>query len=651
MTPTAAPREGSTTASAWVPLWRIIKRIASAIGDSREQEHYARTRLCIRQAALDGGLRIRGRHETESAGRDRTNFSDVYTDIPSTYLKHSVINVLATGATCEGDRHTNPETVYAWGPKGLHETNCYAGLQLNSDDVSRLIGPLRSTGFSSDAPMPETEEWISAASAVALLGMKHFPGTRTICKRAHAGLIKARAERFIRDGKSADKVDVPVEFWWAEGGVALDQNWTTGDFDTWIDERIHLQAFGVTFRRSDIERSKPAPVVENAASSASTPARVFEETRKTTSHDTVKEAESTPDKTTTGEIGTVFISYSHDGPAHVRAVLCLSNRLRSEGIDCVLDQYETSPREGWPQWMDREIKKAQFVLMICTETYYRRVMGQEKPGVGHGVAWESTLIYNHIYNTGSQNIKFIPVIFDEAHALYIPTPMQGATRYCVSIPDGYEQLYNRLIGKPPAEKPPLGKRKALPQRDVKTDFAVLTVSDLALDIAFHVLRTDIIGRPGNFLQFTALRDQFPAVKTRLLEEAVTELEHGGYLTIKATMSQPIACFTPETALYLVFDRAATGRDTSADAVEIAGLWLQDNTMHIIPHLRDRLGWEPRRLNPALCALRYVFPENGWSQLLDPSLVTLRVLIDPSERFQLRRIMESGRIDDTQIAAH
>lgn len=129
------------------------------------------------------------------------------------------------------------------------------------------------------------------------------------------------------------------------------------------------------------------------------------------------------------------------------------------------------------------------------------------------------------------------------------------------------------------------------------------------------------------------------------------LEHGGYLTIKATMSQPIACFTPETALYLVFDRAATGRDTSADAVEIAGLWLQDNTMHIIPHLRDRLGWEPRRLNPALCALRYVFPENGWSQLLDPSLVTLRVLIGPSERFQLRRIMESGRIDDTQIAAH
>src|SRR5277367_3491811 len=124
----------------------------------------------------------------------------------------------------------------------------------------------------SEQPAKKDEEWISATSAVALLGMTHSLGTRTICKRAHAGLIKARAERFICDGRSADNIDVPVEFWWAEGEAALDQNWTTGDFDTWIDHRIHLQAFGVTFRRSDIERSRPAPLVENAASPALPPA-------------------------------------------------------------------------------------------------------------------------------------------------------------------------------------------------------------------------------------------------------------------------------------------------------------------------------------------------------------------------------------------
>jgi hypothetical protein len=180
------------------------------------------------------------------------------------------------------------------------------------------------------------------------------------------------------------------------------------------------------------------------------------------------------------DLGTVFISYTQDTPQHSQEVLHLSNRLRSDGIDCVLDQYEASPPEGWPQWMDREIRKAQFVLMVCTEAYYRRVMGEEQPGIGHGIAWESSLIYHHIYSARSQNSKFIPLIFDPAHTRYIPTPIQGATRYCLSSPEGYQQLYTRLIGQAPAMKPPLGNRRALPQREVKTTFFYTGRFDQAL---------------------------------------------------------------------------------------------------------------------------------------------------------------------------
>ncbi len=296
MTSTAPPLEGSTTASPWVPLWRIIEQIASAIGDSRESEHYARTRLWIRQAAHDERLRIRGKHEIEIAGQDRTNFSDVYTDIPSAYWKHSVINVLATGASFEAERHTDPEkTVHAWGPKGLYETNCYTGLQLNSDDVSQLIGEVTRADFSSDAPMSQNEEWINAASALALLGMKHLPGTLAICKRADAGLIRARAVRFVDDGRSADNADVPAKFWWAKGEAALTQDWATGDFETWIDHRKHLQAFGVSFLRADIEKMVPsglakqssapnAPVVAKNSRSAIILTALDVETRATLRH-------------------------------------------------------------------------------------------------------------------------------------------------------------------------------------------------------------------------------------------------------------------------------------------------------------------------------------------------------------------------------
>jgi hypothetical protein len=107
------------------------------------------------------------------------------------------------------------------------------------------------------------DEWISADGAVTLLGIGSQLGKRTICQRAYAGLIRARAGRFMRNRQSADNVEIPSEFWWAKGESALTQNWATGDFDTWIDHRIHLEAFGVTFLRADIEAARSASVVAN----------------------------------------------------------------------------------------------------------------------------------------------------------------------------------------------------------------------------------------------------------------------------------------------------------------------------------------------------------------------------------------------------
>jgi hypothetical protein len=64
----------------------------------------------------------------------------------------------------------------------------------------------------------------------------------------------------------------------------------------------------------------------------------------------------------------VLISYSHDSPEHKDRVLVLSNRLRGEGIDCTIDQYLLVPPEGWPRWMEKQIRESDFVLMVCTET-------------------------------------------------------------------------------------------------------------------------------------------------------------------------------------------------------------------------------------------------------------------------------------------
>ena len=88
----------------------------------------------------------------------------------------------------------------------------------------------------------------------------------------------------------------------------------------------------------------------------------------------------------------VFISYTHDSPEHKDAILALSERLRQEGVDCVIDQYEQAPAEGWPSWCERQVEQANFVLVACTETYRRRFEKEEVPGKGLGGTWEGHII-------------------------------------------------------------------------------------------------------------------------------------------------------------------------------------------------------------------------------------------------------------------
>lgn len=158
----------------------------------------------------------------------------------------------------------------------------------------------------------------------------------------------------------------------------------------------------------------------------------------------------------------LFISYSHDSAEHEDRVLAFADRLRHDGIDALIDQYDTAPPDGWPMWMDRQIQKADFVALVCTETYLRRVEGRELPGMGRGVLWEAKLIFNMLYPEDFNVQKFIPVLFAGGQSSYIPLPIRGSTYYRVDSAEGYEDFYRHLTGQPRHGKPALGKLKALP---------------------------------------------------------------------------------------------------------------------------------------------------------------------------------------------
>lgn len=92
--------------------------------------------------------------------------------------------------------------------------------------------------------------WVRASKALSIVTRElggEYGAMLAICERAHAGLIEARADLFLFGNARNENAAIPARFWWAEGHEALTQDWSRGDFGTWIDKEIEARAFGVQF--------------------------------------------------------------------------------------------------------------------------------------------------------------------------------------------------------------------------------------------------------------------------------------------------------------------------------------------------------------------------------------------------------------------
>jgi hypothetical protein len=166
----------------------------------------------------------------------------------------------------------------------------------------------------------------------------------------------------------------------------------------------------------------------------------------------------------------VFISYSHDSEEQMDQVLLLANRLRKEGIDCNIDQYEQSPAKGWHRWMMDEIEGADFVLMIFTTQYTRHFWSTEEDPMAMGVAWQGAIITQDLYAQQGRNSKYIPILFDSEDTDTIPKILRNTSRYNLRNSNEYEKLYRFLTNQPKNIKPELGILQKLPANERKHFF-------------------------------------------------------------------------------------------------------------------------------------------------------------------------------------
>jgi hypothetical protein len=149
-------------------------------------------------------------------------------------------------------------------------------------------------------------------------------------------------------------------------------------------------------------------------------------------------------------------------------VLELAERLRDDGVDARLDQYVAgTPSRGWPRWMLDQLDSAQFVLVVCTQTYYRRFLGREEPDKGKGANWEGSLITLELYHDRSNTSKFVPVLFEPQDEPYVPTQLSGHTHYLLRSEDNYAKLYAFLTNQAGVVPRKLGPLKTLAREPVE----------------------------------------------------------------------------------------------------------------------------------------------------------------------------------------
>ena len=141
---------------------------------------------------------------------------------------------------------------------------------------------------------------------------------------------------------------------------------------------------------------------------------------------------------------TAFISYSWDDEEHKKWVKEFADRLLSDGINAVVDQYDLSLGDRLPQ----------FVLIICTPNY--KAKADRRTG---GVGYEGHIISDELFQHHNER-KFIPILRRGNFETALPKFCAGKLSIDLSdIPFSEEQYHDLLatiFGK--KSKPPIGKK-------------------------------------------------------------------------------------------------------------------------------------------------------------------------------------------------
>jgi hypothetical protein len=151
----------------------------------------------------------------------------------------------------------------------------------------------------------------------------------------------------------------------------------------------------------------------------------------------------------------VFISYSHDSDEHKNWIVQLATRLRSNGVDIILDAWNTKLGSNLASFMEQGLSISQRVICVCSDNYLIKANG----GKG-GAGYEKQIMTSEL--VVDQNTNWvIPLIVNNTGDKKTPTFL-GVRKY-ISFEDPklyeakYEELLRDILEEPVLAIPPIGQ--------------------------------------------------------------------------------------------------------------------------------------------------------------------------------------------------
>ena len=196
----------------------------------------------------------------------------------------------------------------------------------------------------------------------------------------------------------------------------------------------------------------------------------------------------------------VFISYAREDAPYREWVKKLARRLIREGIDVRLDDWHLEPGLTIAEFMNREVRSANKILMLCSPKYRQKIHAMENRQKITGSGWESMLVASSLFGGSLPYDRLVVALARGAWKMSAPSFVEGLPYVDLNngkpTKEAFGELSTRLWGTMP-RAPKLGSPKvAAPRQRGKAPTKRVRSSDaqeLRKIKAHHLVRPDTEG--------------------------------------------------------------------------------------------------------------------------------------------------------------